>query len=549
MKKIVPLVYDFIAISILVTAGIKLVFMLESSLDIGLSDETYYLTAGVNLFKSGLPHASHSPLYAIWYYLLSQLESDRIQLYYLNYKLITVFVPLFIYLLLRRYDVSVRIALFIASFFLICRANLPVWPKVSHFAIIVSLLFFIAASYVRSSHAMFSLAAIGALTISYIRPEFFLTYVFLLVLYFWRVLRERKRSSIFHKVPTMLGIILASTGMLAIFGIPMVGKRSFVAFGQHFSVNWVKWTGSDLHPWLDWKDIISQNFPHAQSIFEACVINPLLLIKHILYNAALLCVKILKLLSTQGESNLTLTDNQIFPMSRLTIANGQSLTITEFPFLFGIILLYLFYTCYQWRPLFKHTFERRKNLLVIYSAYLLPSLVSAILIFPRDHYLFLPIILGFITLVLFVSAEREKKSVISYKELLILGTCIVLFTPWIAKNSFVGEHAPTIRFIQSLNIQQPVNMLEAEGGYAVYLGDNFHEIRHTIKTTNFFRFLDDEKINMIVVTNILKGGSRYKNDQEWHSFLDNYRTLGYTNFNIPGTQRSILLADSLLFLN
>lgn len=104
----------------------------------------------------------------------------------------------------------------------------------------------------------------------------------------------------------------------------------------------------------------------------------------------------------------------------------------------------------------------------------------------------------------------------------------------------------TITFIQTLSIGQEVNMLEAEGGYYIYLGDNFHRIAEYDKTVNFNIFLHERRINMIVLTEGLEQDSRFKTDEEWKDFLNNYTTLGYLKLDIPKTNRKLFVDEQLL---
>src|SRR5258708_27418370 len=136
---------DGVVLLALALAGWNLTYGLQDLIDIGMFDEGLYLYHGVTLLH-GLPGADAAPLYAVWYFILSLLQPDRAALYYLNYKLMTVLPVLLLYLVLRRYKVGLIPATVIAFFFLIESINLPVWPKVSHFSVILILASFYSAS-------------------------------------------------------------------------------------------------------------------------------------------------------------------------------------------------------------------------------------------------------------------------------------------------------------------------------------------------------------------------------------------------------------------
>src|SRR5215207_7444138 len=160
---------DGLAILFLLLAGLKFTYRLPSILDIDLSDEGAYLYRGVKLVQDGVPLAENAPLYSAWYYVLSLLQPDRIALYYLNYKALTVLPPILVFLLLRRYGLSTLASVIISGLFLISAANLPVLPKPSHFALIIILLSPIAATYTKHDTSAILLMSIGTLLCSYAR--------------------------------------------------------------------------------------------------------------------------------------------------------------------------------------------------------------------------------------------------------------------------------------------------------------------------------------------------------------------------------------------
>ena len=97
---------DWIAIMLLAIAGWKFTYGLENYVDINFHDPSFYLLNGVTLHENGLPDAENGPFYAVWFYLLSLTQPDRIELFYRDYKLLTILLPLMIYLVLRRCSVS-----------------------------------------------------------------------------------------------------------------------------------------------------------------------------------------------------------------------------------------------------------------------------------------------------------------------------------------------------------------------------------------------------------------------------------------------------------
>lgn len=86
------------------------------------------------------------PSYSLWYKFLSFFISDRIELYYL----ISSLPPssfLFFFLLLMSCGVQRILAFVFSLFFLSTFINLPLWPRVSHFCIIVLITGILIAKY------------------------------------------------------------------------------------------------------------------------------------------------------------------------------------------------------------------------------------------------------------------------------------------------------------------------------------------------------------------------------------------------------------------
>lgn len=518
---------DLLVIAMILIAGLKYTFGLENVLDINLYDESSYLYQGVTLMSAGLPSAESAPLYAIWYFFISLFEPNRISLYYLNFKLMTILPPVLVYTLLRRNRVSVLTSFIISWSLLLLRANAYTGIKVSHFALIVILSIFILVSYTRSHLWASFFASIGALIVSYVRPEYFLAYMLSLLLFILAIVlyyRKQKRLPL-----TSLSVYaLISILLLGVFGSPLSGSRSMVAFGQHFSLHWVSWTGSDINPWTNWQTIVSQNFGSASNIWVAFVNNPSAFLKHVTYNLW----EFIKYFSTQILPSF-------FPRDIFSKC---------------VVALSFIGLCVANIANIRKNFLEHRNLLILIGLFLLPGLVSVVVIYPRAHHILL---LGVLTIVLMAilldshpleqKASESQAIQVSHKQLLLLGSLMIALTPYFSGQ--VNTKRPnlnTIRFIQSLRIEEPVNLLEAEGGFHYYLDDNFHRVAEYEKNTDFDRFLQKKNINMIVVTEVLLEDTRFRDDTNWRDFLADYPTFGYVQMDIPHTDRKLFIRIDIL---
>jgi hypothetical protein len=145
-------------------------------LDIWLYDESSYLASGLAISK-GLPSSEWAPIYAIWYNFLSLIRNDSIELYFLNYRAMTVLPAVALFLALRLSGVPRIFSIVFALGLLVSSANFPVGPKVSHFALFILLVGFIFAGATKEIKVKISILLIACLAASYARPEYFLSVI------------------------------------------------------------------------------------------------------------------------------------------------------------------------------------------------------------------------------------------------------------------------------------------------------------------------------------------------------------------------------------
>ena len=236
-----------------------------------------------------------------------------------------------------------------------------------------------------------------------------------------------------------------------------------------------------------------------------------------------------------------------FCHSTIIFPAGRLFKIAEALLLLGLCSGYIFYTRNRWRANFASNLLKYRVFLIIVGVYLIPGFVSAIIIYPRDHYLLLPGLLIAVTIASFVAKQTSGKEQPNYKRLLIYSLLVISLTPCIAdRTSPKRENLETILFLKTLRIEKRVNVLEAEGGYGIYVGDNYHRVGEYEKNTGFNEFLGDRDIGMIVVTDYLQNDTRFRNDKEWEFFLSHYSSMGYERIDVPNTERKLIVRSNLL---
>ena len=543
---------DLLLCLCLLVAGWKYTNGLDRVMDLSLYDETSYLLAGVTLWQKGLPSAQEAPFYALWYFLQSLWQPDRLQLFYSNAILLTIATPLLIYWLLRCYHLPVMAAGAFAYLWLLSHANLAVWPKSNNFALLVVLLFFLLATGVKTTDRQLALLGSGALISAYARPELLLSFLLLALLYMGRLIGVPRRQWGRRLLPFAWIVLLTGALWLGI-GLPF-GERSLIAFGQFYAVNWVRWTGSPLSPWLDWQPILQQSFGNVQSVGDALLSNPILFLRHATENALQIPAKFVGLL---------------FVHAPVLLPKSWS-ALEAYLLLAGFLSAVCF--CYQtyYRRLRQNLFPLRL-LLVAIGCYAAPALLAAVIVAPRSNYLLIAatlvgigvMLLLFSTQTIQPASQSTAPSLVQALSLLPtawrsalkpylapgFGLALLWLTPatpgWFRDTSAMPNRA-VVDTLAALALKTDVKLLEAEGGYGVYLGDHFQWVAPKIKTTGFNTFLQEEPISVIVLSNTLLQDVRFVHDPEWQNFLQNFQQWGYTRLPVLQTDRALLVANHLL---
>ena len=143
--------------------------------DIIAADEISYLHYGKLVLKE--IHTEWGFCYSLWYKLLSFFSYSTIDLYYLNYRVLMVLIPILLFILLVRYQVELPIAFALSFLFGISKLHITTWPFVSDFCILVFLIYLCIITYIKEnttkSKILLFISAILYLT----RPEFIILYM------------------------------------------------------------------------------------------------------------------------------------------------------------------------------------------------------------------------------------------------------------------------------------------------------------------------------------------------------------------------------------
>ena len=534
---------DLGVLLVLLLAGIKYTFGLGHVLDIELYDESGYLHAGAALRQVGFPPAPFAPLYAIWYYALSLAQPDLVRLYYLNYALTTVLPPLFLYVLLRVNRVAVVTAAVVAAYFLITQANFRTWPRPSHFALLIALASLALAVGVRRASTGLLLLAVGAILASFVRPEFFLSFLLLLAAGTSLLVAEHRRGAApLHAWWPLGGVVLAAAGLLGVFGLPAFGRgggdRHFFAFAQHFALNWANWNhlGPDnaYNPATNFREIAAKFFGNAQTVAGAARHNPAVFAHHVFTNV---------------RSALSRFPGLFLHHEDIFLPLGTACENLEARLTLVALAMFVVIRRKTWWPALGANVRRHRRLLICAALLCVPGAISIAEIFPNDHYMLVPGTLLIVAAVVLLQGreEIEPPSGLTRRGQLLLALGILAVTPALSHRPDVDTPiVRTIRAVQALGIRKPVHLLEAEGGYDYYLPANYQRVAEYDKTLPFDQFLSAAGINMVAWTELLSRDSRFATDPTYQAFLDHYREAGFEAHPVPGGGVTLLVRRDLL---
>jgi hypothetical protein len=547
---------DVFYILLLFLLTFKFTNSLETIKDIDLYDETlFYLDRGVNLFKHGIPEAPWGPLYAIWYFFLSLFEHDNIVLFYLNFKLLIITTSSLLYIYLRTLQIRPVISVIFGFIYSISTISL-VTPRPGNFSVLIFLFFLVIANYTKNNIRFYFITAFAFLSISFIRPEYTISFLMIFSMYLVLLIRSIFSQTINIKNEILRLFTLLTLILLLVLSIgnPLTGGRSLIAFAEHYGFLWMFRNDAIVydHDTEYYISIFYSVFGDVDSISQALMVNPKEFLIHIKIN----CISYLH----RSFSILLVDFQNDFHASVNLLIRRIEMILLAIVILFISVRLKLSYSRIDYKVV--------TRLLMILISILIPVFLSSFLIHPRFHYLILQsvFILIIIAYLLENSLPIENQKIKNKKLLYSIFISVILFiltpnlaTGWCWTENFCiiprvstpeTSRLPvlkTIKFIQSLQIEGEVNVLQPNRtGYHVYLGDRYHYIYETQKQEDFAKFLKNEKINMIILTPRLAHDTGLVGDKEFINFIEKPQQWNFIKLKIPKTEVFLFLSSDLI---
>ncbi|MCO5249641.1 MAG: hypothetical protein M9887_11920 [Chitinophagales bacterium] len=524
--------------------GWKFTKDISQSVDILFWDEANYMHSGQMIGEKF--NKSWGPAYALWYRFLSLFEKDSIALYYLNYRWMTILPAVGIFLFLTLSNVRFWASFFIAVFFIFADINLPVWPKVSHYNIFIFLIGLSLMRYVPGTLTKVAFISLFALNNAYARPEFYLSYIGILVLWIVALFIKdfrNKRAIYFSVFLTVIGFLIQFKMGNPLFNFQ--GDRSALAFAQHFMLNYFEWNHIDYDFWLTWMPYYQDLFHNAPSIREAIVANKELFELHILTNIQHYFGNVFNLFS-----------DAMLPESIIRIPLKGRLIIL----LSGGLVMLTFVFKNKYLEILNNSFKRNRLVLIILLLWVFPTIISCILIYPRLHYMiFHYILLIFLIALLVFPSSKEKPMFRKSSFLFSLILLAVVFVRFPSTNDYSYfdlyrkeksmANLRTVEKIQSYHFQDSVRVLENEGGMNLFLGDKYIWIRGFMKDTTWTGYLEKEKVDIIYVTPSLTKYPTLESDSTWFDFQLTPEKYGFEKIKTGNHTPFLYIREKLLSKN
>lgn len=517
------LLMDLIVLVCIGGAGCLLLRHIESAVDVNVGDETSYLRAGIRMEDEGVPGPSSGVLYSLWFALLSRLQGDPVSLYYLSCRVLTIFLAGSFYCALRRQRITRFVALMGAGWILFAAVNLPVWPKPTHFAAIILMPALASPASTRGPARRFAALLVAALLMAYCRPEFIVTYLLLWPAFAIRVVPGAQARILRRETAAALAVPLAaSLALLALVGMPGVGAdryRVFLAFGQHFSLNWTAWHHSHLNPWTDWQAIVEHSFGPVYSVSQAVAADPGLFCRHLLWNAVRTPEALCSVLTLRPYGG---------PAVAGAAWEGAALlaVLAALPVVVRAARKSRLGDTDDW-PL---------------ALFAVPGVGSSVVLYPRAHYLVIPAMLVMAWCLRRIRRVvppgfAEWRLVLPAALLLVGASAVYPIQPRILPN------AATIDAMKARPVEGTCYVLDALGDHATYLGRHSYTVPPPAPGEGAASLLG--RVHMVIRSPELEHDPRVAGDPEWRRFLTEPESFGFIATPIVGTPRVLNVRQEL----
>lgn len=535
----------------MVLVSLKTTDGLRGTFDVGLDDETVYLDGARYLGIHVLPIAESSPLYPAWYRLLSVFQPDRLQLYFLNWFVLTAALPIALYALARRSGATLAAAAAIAAAWSVSSSAMT-WPFVTKFTALLLAVGAFAATFARDRRIA---ALIGSVTLSlaaYARAELTMfAHAYAAIVATWGLASFLRRSRPWRMRWPGLAVALAAIATAALlrlrFGDTGTWNRAYFAFAQHYALNLVEDGRLAIDPWTNWHTLSRPSFPHANTVLDALKENPTAFAWHV----------------TRNVKTIPVTLDELFkPLRHVPVPVRNLATLAFDLALVAGALGFVFFRARRpgrvrlWLPL-----------LVLVGA---STLASSLVVYPRQHYVLPFCAIGTAALAAGTGRIGEVMSRVAplrWPARLGPGLVVAALALFLAAvPSFRTNGVPsllaaavpppgrwgqqnvhTIHALRQLRLTSRLVILESDYSRGLYADYDYERVPVWEKNAPFWEFVHARGINVVVLDDRLRNDTRFAGDPEFRRFVDREGPLeDFVHMPVDGTGAVIVVRRALL---
>lgn len=512
----------FLGIILLIICGIKICWNLSTYMDVLFWDESLYLHRGTCMFNF-IPR-DWGPSYSLWYKFLSFFIHDKLKLYYFNFQLTTILISVALFMLLLSCGVQRILSFILALFFLSSFINLPVWPRISHFCIIVIITGIIIAKHSKTTLLKFCIMSFAFLVCSYARPElfipFFACFVISIFLFLFKIKRVNKIEA-----GSMLALVGVFVFMLIFFKTPLNNgdsSRGLRVFLQHFAWNAAVWKNDQSPFWLEFNESNKAYFPDVSSLSTIVHSNSSVFFNHILFNLK----------------------HYILLTGKVVVSFFFPVFTKDFHWLCLMVSSMILVIYFSFGATAKHFFRRflvliKVNLFTfsMLALIMVPTVFICIYAYPRHHYILLQVPFLMLLFAIALSSLNIEIDQPLHK-IFVLSFVWFFVTPEAEDfkyyNLFRQEESTcnetTLKYIKRTYEDQKISIFDVEGSMTNLLPSNFSNYNEEYiykKDARVSDFIFAKKIDLIYITPTLLSLKKVKNDSIFYDLLNQPEKYGF----------------------
>ncbi len=534
---------EAVPVLILLAVAAKSSFGEWRARDLTLTDETAYLSWAMGKLGPGPIAAEAGPLYVAWYRLLMCLPVGVEYLPFVSHALLQGLLTLLFYALMRRLGVGRWVGATAASVLLLNTLLSTLDPFPMHFSTALLAVGVLVGTYRRSLLGACGPIGFGALAACYARPEFGTLLLIFLPLYIacgvWTCVRAPGRSREFLGWAVPLVAAVAVCGCTR--GLPLPdGHRGWVAFTQHYArnVEEANGTGDPVQWTIHWDQAGRAEFGEARSLGEAVRARPEAVARHVgrnFYRSPIAAYALCR------PKAMAVTSRK--PIHLLLVAG------------LGVGFVGLVRRV-QGGGLRGPDGQPLRAVLLALACIAVISGPAVLIVYPRDHYLLLPM---FFLLALAVSGlpaprwpaalgapDTWKVRIAGFAVgALLVGATPTALNEWTLIRPLLTKTRPPALAFENREVMallhslppRPVVVVMDHGSYQLlrtgWMASSAVAVGHDRKAENFWAFVAKHRIEVIILDHRLPSDERFGGDPEFMALWNGTNTGNFVVLSSP----------------